>query len=79
MPARYPARAPALALILALGLALGGCLPVAVIPGAVMGVAALYCAAVSDTGKDMARAALTNGQPLIACPEPEPAAPTPAP
>jgi len=78
MPVRYPARAPVLSLILALGLALGGCLPATVIPSTVMGAAGLYCATVSDEGKTMTREALTNGQPLIACPEPEPA-PTLAP
>ncbi|MBB4287944.1 hypothetical protein [Roseospira goensis] len=55
------------ALPVVLPLALGGCLPAA-IPGAVLGVATVYCAGVSETGKTMARDALTSGRPLIACP-----------
>lgn len=67
MPVRI--RVPLAAPLVALPLALGGCLPAAIIPGAVMGAAGLYCATVSETGKSMARDALTGGAPLIACPD----------
>ncbi|WP_299437136.1 hypothetical protein [uncultured Rhodospira sp.] len=60
---------------LALAVGLGGCLPAAVIPGAVLGAATLYCAAASDAGKAMARDAMTGGVPLIACPDAEPVQP----
>ncbi|MQX38291.1 hypothetical protein [Roseospira navarrensis] len=69
MPDRIRVRVPLAAALVALPLVLGGCLPAAVIPGAVMGAAGLYCATVSETGKTMARNALTGGAPLIACPD----------
>ncbi len=57
----------------ALVLALAGCLPLAAaVPGAMVGAVGLYCAAVSDHGKTVARDALTQGTPLIACPESDP-------
>lgn len=68
-----------LALTVAVSAPLGGCLPAAAIPGAIVGAAGLYCAAVSDTGKAMARDALTGGVPLIACPPATPSHQLPAP
>lgn len=65
-----------LALTVAVGAPLGGCLPAAAIPGAIVGAAGLYCVAVSEAGKTMARDALTGGVPLIACPPPLDPVPT---
>ncbi|KAA5606175.1 hypothetical protein F1188_07040 [Roseospira marina] len=71
-------RRAALAGLLGLTVALGGCLPAAVLSGALIGGVGLYCAGVSEAGKALAREALTGGQRLLACPEPA-GAPNPDP
>jgi len=59
-------------LSLAILLALPGCLPLAAVPGAVVGAIGLYCVAVSEDGKQMTRDTVSDGVPLIACPQPTP-------
>lgn len=58
---------------LAILLALPGCLPLAAVPGAVVGAIGLYCVAVSEDGKQMTRDTVSDGVALIACPQPTPA------
>lgn len=61
----------AVPVVLIASLGLSACLPLAVVPGALVGAAGLYCAVTSDQGKAMARDAVTGGVPLIACPQQE--------
>lgn len=50
---------------------LSACLPLAAVPGAIVGAVGLYCAVTSEEGKAMARDAVSDGVPLIACPDPD--------
>lgn len=50
---------------------LSACLPLAAVPGAIVGAVGLYCAVTSEEGKAMARGVVSDGVPLIACPEPD--------
>ncbi|MBB4268169.1 hypothetical protein [Roseospira visakhapatnamensis] len=57
-------------MLLALIYVLSACAPLVGVGAVAVGAAGLYCAGVSDAGKQAARDALTGGVPLIACPEP---------